>query len=144
MPPETGAKQKLAPIGEINGKISWQSGQLRSIDIVGPEIASVFENIQVQPISLTVVPSTVPGEFGSTKVENIAGSSLSFGAVQKNGGAIWVMYKVSKLPLGTPIQLLLTAPKDGGNFVRVGEPVGVQFGLLDSVANNFDFAYTPA
>lgn len=124
-----------------NGKIFWQSGQLPSIDVNAMDVSSVIKNIQIQQISVRVVPSTVAGEFGSNKVQGIGGSSVNFGAMQKNGSTISVPYSVSKLP-GTPIQLLIT-PQDEGNFVRVREPVEVDFSLTDSVANNFDFVCVP-
>ncbi len=142
MPPATAARQ--AAIGEINGKISWQLGQLPSIDITGPDVSSVIKNIQMQAVRLTVVPGTGPQDLGSTKVEKIADSAVGFGAVQKTGNAISVTYKISKLPLDVDIEVLIASPPDGGNFAFTGSAVSANLKLLDSVANGFNFVYVPA
>jgi hypothetical protein len=142
MPPK--AQQQLAAIGQIRGRISWQSGQLPSIDVSKPDVSSVIKNIRIQAVKITPVPSSGPGDLGSTKVEKIAGSFASSGPVQINGNTRSVTYAVSKLPLDSNLGVLIASPPDGGNFAFTGNAVTVNLKLTDSVANGFDFVYVPA
>lgn len=141
MPPKV--QQKLAAIGQIRGKVSWQLGQL-PIDVTGPDVSSVIANIRIQPVKVTLVPSSGPGDLGSTKVEKISGYFSSFDPVQTNGIARSVAYSVSKLPLDTNIEILIASPPDGGNFAFIGNKMLANLTLTDSVASGFDFAYVPA
>ncbi len=128
MPPK--AQQKFAAIGQIRGRISWQSGQLPSIDVSG-DVGSVSENIRIRAVK-------------TTKVENIAGSFATFGPVQITGNTCWVRYSVSKLPLDTDVEVHIESPPDGGNFIFTGRSATAKFKLTDSVASGLDFVYLPA
>jgi hypothetical protein len=141
MPPKT--QRQLQAIGQIRGRISWQSGQLPSIDVSGPDVSTLIENIRIQAVKVTLVPSNA-GSLGSTKVERITGSFSSFGLVQTNGDARSVSYSVSKLPLDTDIEVLIASPPDGGNFAFTGNTVLANLKLTNSVASGFDFVYVPA
>lgn len=142
MPPK--AQQKLAGIGQIRGKISWQSGQLPSIDVSGPDASTVTDNIRIQAVRVTFVLSSGMKDLGSTKAETIAGSFATFGPVQVVGDTRRVSYAVSKLPLDTDIEVLIALPPDGGNFAFTGNSRTTKLKLTDSVASGFDFVYVPA
>ncbi len=142
MPPK--AEQKLKNIGQIRGRISWQSGQLPSIDVSGADVSSVAENIRIQAVKVTPVHSSGTEDRGSTRVEKVAGSFATFGPVQIEGNPRWLSYAVSKLPLDTEIEVLIASPPDGGSFACAGKSVTAILKLTDSVASGFDFVYVPA
>jgi hypothetical protein len=130
----------IARLGEIGGRITWGRNQLP----VAPGTAvSANAAIEIRPFTVTVIPSTEIGQFGSTTTEFIVPSGVEFSELSSTGDEISVRYVVSGLPFDIDIQLRVS-PRLGdleSTFVRIGGPLSVLLDFGQISVSDFDFTY---
>jgi hypothetical protein len=133
----------LPHIGQITGTITWFRGQvpitLGNTGIAG-QIVGISDAVSIRPVIVKITPPHGT-TFGSTIVNPIVGADIKFGKVTVSGNKIAAPYTVSKLPLGTGIQLEIKPKRVSGSFSRDRNPQDAILQLQAPAVSNFDFHF---
>lgn len=129
-----------APIGEINGTISWEKTE----GVPNPLVVS--DVIGITPVTAKFTPPSGSNSFGSTTITKIKNENVDvvFGSPSASGSRVSVTYTASKLPLNTDIQLEVKPKQhisgtDIGDFVRDENPLSAFCTLAQPTVSKFNF-----